>query len=109
MKEEIVNAKIAETMLGREDHGIMTAMLTLDFGGSRQGFGGYSLTADDALHIFVKGCLDVCGKEIWENLVGQNIRVKRVAGWNGKIIAIGHFLEDKWFNPEQAFKALKNK
>ena len=33
------NAKITSTHLGQEDHGIFTAWLQLDYGGSGQGFG----------------------------------------------------------------------
>jgi hypothetical protein len=40
---EIRNAKISSTHLGVEDHNITTAMLTLDYGGVCQGFGGWSL------------------------------------------------------------------
>lgn len=39
--EEI--AKVERTTLGREDHGIMTCILHLDFGHSGQGAGGYAL------------------------------------------------------------------
>lgn len=43
MMVETKNAKITGTMLGIEDHGILTAMLYLDYGGTAQGFGGYQL------------------------------------------------------------------
>ena len=36
------NAKIRSTHLGKEDHGIMTAYLSLDFGGGCQSFGGFA-------------------------------------------------------------------
>lgn len=39
------NAKIKSTMLGYEDHGILTCYLILDQAGSGQGFGGYRLDA----------------------------------------------------------------
>ena len=43
MSREIVNARIRSTTLGVEDHGIFTAWLNLDYGGSGQGFGGWAL------------------------------------------------------------------
>lgn len=36
---EIRNARIVRTFLGIEDHGIFTAVLTLNYGDSQQGFG----------------------------------------------------------------------
>ena len=38
---EIRNAVIQSTMLGYEDHGILTCFLHLDYSGAGQGFGGY--------------------------------------------------------------------
>jgi hypothetical protein len=35
--------KVESVVFGREDHGILTCFVHLDFGGSRQGFGGYVL------------------------------------------------------------------
>jgi hypothetical protein len=40
-KEEL--GKIEGVFFGIEDHGILTFMMTFDFGGSGQGFGGYAL------------------------------------------------------------------
>ncbi len=37
------NAVIESTTLGPEGHGIFSAYLTLNFGGSCQAFGGYAL------------------------------------------------------------------
>ena len=107
MKEEIVNAKIFDTMLGIEDHGIMTAFVYLDYGGSRQGFGGYALASGESMHLFVKNVLKIAGTDKWESLKGKVVRVKRESGWNGKIIAIGNYLSDEWFNPEEVFSPNK--
>lgn len=110
---EIQNALIKSTSLGYEDHGILTCWLHLDFGGSCQGFGGYALdepikdregkfverVPTVATGKWVKGILEVVGVEKWEALSGKHIRVEREDGWNGKIRRIGHFLEDKWFDP----------
>jgi hypothetical protein len=34
----------------------------------------------------------------WEKLPGTVCRVEH-EGWDGKIIRIGHFMKDKWFDP----------
>jgi hypothetical protein len=114
MAEEIINAQIEDTMLGNEDHGILTFYLFLKFDGSGQGFGGYALSTYDKEkkrrvgHAFGTDCilqiLDVLKARKWEELRGKYVRVKRDAGWSGKIRAIGHIVEDKWFNIEDLAK-----
>src|SRR3990167_10576868 len=103
---QIVNAKINGTMLGIEDHGIMTASVELDYGGSGQGFGGCALDEPikDASGKFLRrqgtayGCefikriLWVVGVERWEALIGKHVRVKREDGWGGMAFAIGHII-----------------
>jgi len=107
---EITNAVISKTMLGREDHGIMTCFLTLDYGGSVQGFGGYSLdefslTLDRRIGTkwgmeFIARILHVVEVENWEDLRGKYVRVKK-EGWGATIDAIGHITKDKWFEPKK--------
>ncbi len=103
----IKNAKITSTMLGTEDHGIFTFSLMLDYGGSGQAFGMYSLdaplhengefmgrfgTADGMQKIMdLLKCLKI---EKWENLVGQHIRADSE---HKSVRRIGHLLEDRWF------------
>jgi hypothetical protein len=111
---EISNAKIESTMLGFEDHGIFTCLLYLDYGGSSQGFGQHCLASehpkDKATYPFnyganyIMGILKAVGVEKWEDLEGKYVRVKREDGWNGKIVAIGHIVEDNWFNPDDLLK-----
>jgi hypothetical protein len=112
----VENAKISGTMLGNEDHGIFTAMLYLDFGGSGQGFGGYGLDAwqqeesyrrdiTGAGTEFIKQILYIVGVDKWEDLKGKYVRVKREDdNWSSPIIAIGNIIEDKWFTPKEWFK-----
>ena len=114
---EIKNAKITGTMLGIEDHGIMTFMLHLDYGGSGQGAGGYCLDTPIKLgDTFIKRVgtaagmslimeiMEIVGVEKWEDLQGKHIRAK--SDFTG-IEAIGHFLEDKWLNFKQFFEEFK--
>ena len=96
MEIETRNAIIENTMLGFEDHGIFTCFIELDYGGISQSFGGYSIKDD-----FIEQVLKTLRLDKWEDLKGQKIRAKTT---NTKVHAIGHFLEDRWFNPEEYYK-----
>lgn len=111
---EIKNAKISGTMLGYEDHGILTCMISLDYGGGGQGFGGYGLDAprkENGKFIgrfgtaygmeFIARILKAVGVDKWEDLKGKHVRVG--ASWT-KVCRIGHIIEDKWFNPDEDLK-----
>jgi hypothetical protein len=99
---ETKNAKITSTMLGLEGHGIMTFFLYLDYEGSVQGAGGYSLISSD-IHkdknafgiAIIKEILKVVGVDKWEDLKGEYVRVKASSN---EVSAIGHILENKWLN-----------
>ncbi len=83
-------AKIKSTMLGIEDHGILSCMIQVEYGGgSGQGIGGYCLDAPlrgaDGKFIkrvgtaygmeFVARIMRACGVSKWEKLVGRTIFV----------------------------------
>lgn len=114
--QEIKNASIISTMLGWEDHGILTCWISLDYGGGGQGFGGYGLdepkfengnrngkflgrTGTDYGMQFVEGVMKSIGTESWEKLKGMHCRVE--IGEDGRITKIGHFLKDQWFDPKE--------
>lgn len=109
---EIKNAQISKTMLGREDHGIMTFMIYVYFDGCGCGVGGYALDQYDRKQekrVFsaigleaISKILDVVGVNSWEKLEGQYIRVKD-NGWGGQINEIGNLMEDKWINLKEFF------
>ncbi len=112
MEIEIKNAVITAARFDTERG--LSAWLTLDYGGSGQGFGGYLLYApkgwaahgkcmDFAGH-FIYRCLEVCEVEDWAKLVGRTIRVKAE---HGKVHAIGHIIKDNWFDPSEEIKELK--
>ena len=112
-KRQIVNARIERTSLGIEDHGILTAVLGLDYGGVGQGFGGYSLdnwSNEDGRRVgtaygmeFVSRILKTVGVEKWEDLKGKHIRVDQE---HNKIWGIGHIVNDVWFYPEKDLEYL---
>lgn len=104
---EIKNARIASTMLGYEDHGVLTCFLNLEFDeGSCQGFGGYFLdtNAPNNKRVgtaygmeFIARCLSTVGADKWEKLPGNCVRFSTE---DGIIRAIGHITKDKWFCPK---------
>lgn len=117
MRETIIkNAIIKSVEITNGDHGQLSAWLYLDYGGSGQGFGGYSLfsvyqhekgnVSANYCGLFINSCLVIAGVEKWSELAGKTIRVKGVDF--GSIEAIGHITEDKWFNPSQEFEKLQN-
>lgn len=106
-KREIRNARIESVRFGKEDHGIMTFYCMLDYGGSGQGFGGWALDSWDQekgrrvgtaygmewiMRLFA--ALEVSDMS---ELVGLPVRVE---GTYGTVHRIGHFLKDKWFDPD---------
>lgn len=94
---EIRNARIKSTMLGFEDHGLLTFWLTLDYGGNiEQGFGGLNLSYKGANLSLLGSLLRTVGVDSWEKLPGQIVQA-RIAG--GRVVALGHALNGTWFDP----------
>jgi hypothetical protein len=102
---ETKNAKIENTYLGYEGHGILTCYLALSYGGSGQSFGGYELKHPAYGINFIDKILKTIGVDSWEQLSGKMIRVK--AERTG-ISAIGHIIEEKWFSPQDLEKEANN-
>lgn len=115
---ELKNAKIERTMLGVEDHGILTCMLTLNYGGSTQGFGGFSLDRYTGERgeghregtaygmEFIRRILETVGVGRWEELPGTHCRVEASFG---DVRRIGHIIEDRWFDPKNDLAVLSEK
>lgn len=109
---EIKNAKITSTQLGREDHGIMTFMIFVEFGGGGCVIGGYAIDQYDRTtekRVFaakgleaISKILETVGVDRWEKLPGTYIRLKD-NGWGQTIDEIGNLMEDKWFNLREFF------
>jgi hypothetical protein len=108
---EVKNARIESVSLSTADHGQLSAWLHLSYGGSGQGFGGYSLgsvsmpknwkTMGNYAGYWIVRTLEVVGVTEWNDLVDKTIRVKCE---HSKVHAIGNILEDKWFNPTEEFR-----
>lgn len=109
---KIKNAKIQSTMLGREDHGIMTFRIYIAADGIACGVGGYCLDEFNSAtqtRVFraksmeaISKVLEVVGVDKWEDLPGKYIRFED-NGWGSTVIKIGNIIEDKWFDFSEFF------
>lgn len=116
MSVEIKNAIIESASLDTGDRGFLTAWLYLDYGGSGQGFGGYTLylpksyqhhgaPGNYAGH-FIFRCMEIADVTEWSKLKGKTIRVKCD---HSKVHAIGHIVKDDWFWPTIDFEEMRLK
>lgn len=116
MKEqEICNARIVDTFLGVEEHGILTFYLALEFQDSTRGFGCYPMQKYDSQENKITydgrglgaivNILNTVGVNSWENLKGQLVRAYPKEGEN--VTKIGNIIQDKWFSLEDFFTEKK--
>jgi hypothetical protein len=117
----IKNGRITSTKLGYEDHGILTFWLSLDYGGTCQGFGGYALDSYDKekecrkhgkyAGRCIEQILKVVGVENWEDIKGKYVRADLDGdGHIGDLIqGIIHILDDDIsFYPKETWEAIKD-
>ena len=109
---EIKNAIIQSTMLGREDHGIMTFMIYIGADGFNCGVGGYCLDEFDSAtqtRVFraesmeaISKVLKVVGVDEWEDLPGKYIRFED-NGLGSTVTKIGNIIKNEWFDLKEFF------
>lgn len=104
---EIKNAIIKSYSIDIE-RDFVVIWLNLDYGGTGQSFGGYCLynlnrPKQDLTGLFLLNCMKIA--EVYEinKIIDKPIRVKATSS---KVLEIGNFLKDIWFNPEQEFKKI---
>lgn len=109
---ETKNAIIESARITADDRGFLDCWLTLDYGGSGQGFGGYALyipksyahhKLESVAGHYLFRVMEVAGVTEWDKLKGKTIRVRAE---HSKVHAIGHIVRDDWFNPSEDFKGL---
>lgn len=109
------NAIIEDARITNDDHGLLSAWLTLDYGGSGQGFGGYALYLPKSFRHhklsgpnyaghFIWRCMEIAGVSEWSKLVGKTVRVRCE---HSQVHAIGHIVKNDWFNPGDDFKSME--
>ena len=108
----VKNARIMSTMLGQEDHGIVTFMIYLDAGNFSCGVGGFWLeefNTDSQIRVFraksmkaISEILNVVGVDKCEELPGKYIRFED-NGWGSTVTKIGNIIDDKWFDMKNFF------
>lgn len=109
----IENAIITGTMLGREDHGILTWTIYMESGCCVWGVGGYALDSYDRetkKRVFsaksmesISEVLRVVGVDKWEDLPGKYVRYED-NGMGSSVTKIGNIISDKWFDIAGFFK-----
>jgi hypothetical protein len=106
---ETKNAIIKKARITKDHHDLLTVWLDLDYGGTLQSFGGYSLYLPKSFkhHAlksfaghFIWRCLEIADVSTWDQLAGKAIRVRQDAL---KIHAIGHITKNDWFCPSDDF------
>lgn len=108
------NAVIESARITNDDHGLLSAWVYLDYGGSGQGFGGYVLylpkdfsSATNQCNFaghFIWRVMEVAGVASWDKLAGKTVRARME---HGKVHAIGHIVKDDWFDPSAEFDQLR--
>lgn len=113
----ITNARILECDVRVERGFMLTVNLTVGFSGGEQGFGGYCLGGmtnttcaanrheeqKNLLAEWVAGVLGAAEAESLQSCIGKVIRVGKDDEMFGEILAIGHAIDDFWFEPKSNY------
>lgn len=115
MQYEVRNAIIHSARIV-VDHGMLSAWVQLDYGGTVQGFGGYALYLPESFKHHDQGSgyaghflwrvMQVAGVEEWSELSGKTVRVRAD---HNRVHAIGHIVHNDWFDPKEEFRGGQTK
>lgn len=112
-------ATIKNTMLGIEDHGIMSVSLPMEWPGGGVSFGGYALDKYNKLieareattygMDFIMQVMYTVGSYTWEGIKGKQVialfdYAESGNTWGGMIRGIAHLTEDRVFIPTVHFE-----
>lgn len=109
------NAIIESATITNDDHGVLSAWVHLNYGGSGQGFGGHVLylptdfknhdpSGPNYCGHFIWRVMEVAGVSEWGKLSGKTVRVRCE---HSKVHAIGHIVKNDWFTPSDDFARMK--
>ena len=111
---KIENAQIKSVDLSMEDHGCLTMNMVLEGDGWGVCYGGICLgkgyvgakTFEGSAKglEYIMRIMDVVGVSKFQSLNGKYVRVA-TKGWGSTVIIIGNIINDKWFDPDELFKA----
>lgn len=115
MSNPIYNAVIESASIRIERGFMLDSWLHVRYEKGNQGFGGFVLahtkkTAEGGnfAGLWLTRCMEIAGVDDWGRMKGRTIRIRKDGtGWNSGIEAIGHIVEDKWFNPGLEFEVLR--
>ena len=110
------NAVIEHALLTRNDGDrcILGVWLSVNYGGSGQGFGGYALylpksfshhKLESVAGHFLYRCMEIAEVDDWDKMKGRTIRVRKEDEF-GRIVAIGHIVKNDWFDPKADFASI---
>jgi hypothetical protein len=107
---ETCNAVITGASLTIADHGVLSSFVSLSFSGGGQGFGGYALSVleipkgPNYAGIWIVRVLQIAGVTEWDQLRGKTVRIRHE---HSKVHAIGHIIEEDWFDPSVVFARME--
>ena len=114
-EEEIKNAVIKSAILTLDSPVGIGIDVNLSYGNNtEQNFGGFCLynkeykgeqPQHNFLGYYITRLLEIADVYSFEKLKGRPVRVR---GTYLKVSAIGHFLNDDWFDPSKEFDAMRN-